>query len=104
MVELQAAPGAPGSLELPVGEDEEQELGDVLADTESASPEDIATKQTLKVEVQRVLEAVLTPRERLGLQFRFGLGKNPAPPLQQVGRELGFTPERVPPIEAGGLA
>ncbi|MDQ2717121.1 MAG: sigma-70 family RNA polymerase sigma factor, partial [Chloroflexota bacterium] len=60
MVELQAAPGAPVSLELPVGEDEEQELGDVLADTESASPEDIATTQTLKDEVQRVLEAVLT--------------------------------------------
>jgi RNA polymerase primary sigma factor len=38
MVELQSAPGAPVSLELPVGEDEEQELGDVLADTESASP------------------------------------------------------------------
>jgi RNA polymerase primary sigma factor len=42
MVELQAAPGAPVSLELPVGEDEEQELGDVLADTESASPEELA--------------------------------------------------------------
>ncbi len=65
MVELQSAPGAPVSLELPVGEDEEQELGDVLADTDSASPEDIATTQTLKDEVQRVLESVLTPRERL---------------------------------------
>jgi len=53
MVELQAAPGAPVSLELPVGEDEEQELGDVLADTESASPEELATTQTLKDEVQR---------------------------------------------------
>jgi len=51
MIELQSAPGAPVSLELPVGEDEEQELGDVLADTESASPEDLATTQTLKDEV-----------------------------------------------------
>jgi len=104
MVELQAAPGAPVSLELPVGEDEEQELGDVLADTESASPEDIATKQTLKVEVQRVLEAVLTPRERLVLQLRFGLGNSQAHPLEQVGRELGITRERVRQIEAGALA
>jgi len=104
MVELQSAPGAPVSLELPVGEDEEQELGDVLADTESASPEDIATTQTLKDEVQRVLEAVLTPRERLVLQLRFGLGNGQAHPLEQVGRELGITRERVRQIEAGALA
>jgi RNA polymerase primary sigma factor len=104
MIELQSAPGAPVSLELPVGEDEEQELGDVLADTESASPEDIATTQTLKDEVQRVLESVLTPRERLVLQLRFGLGNGQAHPLEQVGRERGITRERVRQIEAGALA
>jgi RNA polymerase primary sigma factor len=104
MIELQSAPGAPVSLELPVGEDEEQELGDVLADTESASPEDIATTQTLKDEVQRVLESVLTPREQLVLQLRFGLGNGQAHPLEQVGRELGITRERVRQIEAGALA
>src|SRR5260370_35924327 len=104
LVEWLPAPGAAVSLELPVGEDEEPELGDVLADTESASPEDIATTQTLKDEVQRVLESVLTPREQLVLQLRFGLNNSQAHPLEQVGRELGITRERVRQIEAGALA
>jgi len=102
--ELEAAPGTPISLELPVGEDEEQELGDVLADENSTSPEEIATTRTMKQEVQEVLEDVLTPRERLVLQLRFGLGNGHTFPLEQVGRQLGITRERVRQIEAGALA
>lgn len=102
--ELEAAPGTPISLELPVGEDEEQELGDVLADETSTSPEEVATTRTMKQEVQEVLEDVLTPRERLVLQLRFGLGNGHTFPLEQVGRQLGITRERVRQIEAGALA
>ncbi len=102
--ELEAAPGTPISLELPVGEDEEQELGDVLADETSTSPEEVATTRTMKQEVQDVLEDVLTPRERLVLQLRFGLGNGHTYPLEQVGRQLGITRERVRQIEAGALA
>src|SRR5262249_28819151 len=102
--ELEAAPGTPISLELPVGEDEEQELGDVLADEASTSPEEAATTRTMKQEVQEVLEDVLTPRERLVLQLRFGLGNGHTFPLEQVGRQLGITRERVRQIEAGALA
>jgi RNA polymerase primary sigma factor len=102
--ELEAAPGTPISLELPVGEDEEQELGDVLADETSTSPEEVATTRTMKQEVQEVLEDVLTPRERLVLQLRFGLGNGHTYPLEQVGRQLGITRERVRQIEAGALA
>ena len=102
--ELEAAPGTPISLELPVGEDEEQELGDVLADETSTSPEEVATTRTMKAEVQEVLEDVLTPRERLVLQLRFGLGNGHTFPLEQVGRQLGITRERVRQIEAGALA
>ncbi|HEX6121619.1 MAG TPA: sigma-70 family RNA polymerase sigma factor [Ktedonobacterales bacterium] len=102
--ELEAAPGTPISLELPVGEDEEQELGDVLADETSTSPEEVATTRTMKQEVQDVLDDVLTPRERLVLQLRFGLGNGHTFPLEQVGRQLGITRERVRQIEAGALA
>ncbi|HET8905923.1 MAG TPA: sigma-70 family RNA polymerase sigma factor [Ktedonobacterales bacterium] len=102
--ELEAAPGTPISLELPVGEDEEQQLGDVLADETSTSPEEVATTRTMKQEVQDVLEDVLTPRERLVLQLRFGLGNGHTYPLEQVGRQLGITRERVRQIEAGALA
>jgi RNA polymerase primary sigma factor len=102
--ELEAAPGTPISLELPVGEDEEQELGDVLADDASTSPEEAATVRTMKQEVQEVLEDVLTSRERLVLQLRFGLGNGHTYPLEQVGRQLGITRERVRQIEAGALA
>jgi RNA polymerase primary sigma factor len=102
--ELEAAPGTPISLELPVGEDEEQELGDVLADEASQSPEDAATVRTMKEEVREVLQEVLTPREQLVLQLRFGLGNGHTYPLEQVGRQLGITRERVRQIEAGALA
>src|SRR5579859_1944660 len=102
--ELEAAPGTPISLELPVGEDEEQELGDVLADENSTSPEEAATTRTMKQEVQDVLDDVLTPREKLVLQLRFGLGNGHTFPLEQVGRQLGITRERVRQIEAGALA
>ncbi len=102
--ELESAPGAPISLESPVGEDEEQELGDVLADEGSTSPEEAATAHTLTQEVRDVLADVLTPREQLVLELRFGLGNGHTYPLEQVGRQLGITRERVRQIEAGALA
>jgi RNA polymerase primary sigma factor len=102
--ELESAPGAPISLESPVGEDEEQELGDVLADEASTSPEEAATAHTLTQEVREVLSDVLTPREQLVLELRFGLGNGHTYPLEQVGRQLGITRERVRQIEAGALA
>ncbi len=98
--ELESAPGAPISLESPVGEDEEQELGDVLADDTSTSPEEAATAHTRAQEIRDVMADVLTPREQLVLELRFGLSNGHTWPLEQVGRQLGITRERVRQIEA----
>ncbi|HEX9068490.1 MAG TPA: sigma-70 domain-containing protein, partial [Ktedonobacterales bacterium] len=101
--ELETAPGTPISLELPVGEDDEQELADVLPDDQAPSPEEIATNRTMKKEVLAVLEEVLTERELLVLKLRFGLDNGQTSPLEQVGKQLGITRERVRQIEAGAL-
>jgi RNA polymerase primary sigma factor len=101
--EFEAAPGSPLSLELPVSEDEEKELGDLLAD-EAAPPEEAAALHLMKEEVREVLEDVLTPREQIVLELRFGLGgSGQTYPLEQVGRQLGITRERVRQIEAEAL-
>jgi RNA polymerase primary sigma factor len=101
--ELETAPGTPISLELPVGEDDEQELADVLPDDQAPSPEEIATNRTMKKEVLAVLQEVLTERELLVLKLRFGLDNGQTSPLEQVGKQLGITRERVRQIEAGAL-
>jgi RNA polymerase primary sigma factor len=101
--EFLAAPGSPLSLELPVSEDEEKQLGDILAD-EAAPPEEAAALHLLKEEVREVLEDVLTPRELFVLEMRFGLGgSGHTYPLEQVGRQLGITRERVRQIEAEAM-
>ncbi len=101
--EFEAAPGSPLSLELSISEDEEKELGDLLAD-DAAPPEEAAALHLMKEEVREVLEDVLTPREQIVLELRFGLGgSGQTYPLEQVGRQLGITRERVRQIEAEAL-
>lgn len=102
--ELAATPTVKVSLESPIGEDEEQTLGSIVEDPTSIDPEEAAVEHTTKTELKNVLEDVLTPRERLVLQLRFGLGNGQSLPLEQVGKQLGVTRERVRQIEAGALA
>ncbi len=101
--ELQTFASQPISLETPVGEEDETALGELVPDTMGESPADAATRQVLKTEMADVLEDVLTPRERLVLQLRFGLGNGHVFPLQQVGERLGITRERVRQIEMEAL-
>ncbi len=94
---------APISLETPVGEEDEGELGDFIVDEMAKAPDERAYERILKDETHRVLEETLTPRERLVLQLRFGLGNGHVYPLEKIGEKMGITRERVRQIEAQAL-
>ncbi len=93
----------PSSLEAPIGEEEESELADLVADVVSQRPEDAVYEMLLKRETQDALGSILTPREQLVLQLRFGLGNGHVYPLEKIGEVLGITRERVRQIEAKAL-
>ena len=102
--EILRAAQAPMSLDAPVGEEgDENQVRDFVGDTESATPEEEAAHEVLKDHLASTLEQVLTPREKLVLQLRFGLGDGHQYPLEKVGEHLGVTRERVRQIEAEAL-
>jgi RNA polymerase primary sigma factor len=92
----------PYSLEMKIGEDEGTELGDVLRDTSVRSPEDTAIESDLSNEVARAL-APLSDRERDVLRLRYGLGADREYTLEEIGRRLSVTRERVRQIESRAL-
>ncbi len=94
---------APISLETPVGEEEEGELGDFIVDESAKAPDERAYERILKDETHRVLRETLTTREQLVLQLRFGLGNGHVYPLEKIGEKMGITRERVRQIEAQAL-
>jgi RNA polymerase primary sigma factor len=92
----------PLSLDTPVGEDGDARLGDFVADEASPAPQDLATRELLKEQLDAVLDE-LTPREKTVLQLRFGLKDGQARTLDEVGREFSLTRERIRQIEAHAL-
>jgi RNA polymerase primary sigma factor len=93
---------APISLETPIGEEEDSHLGDFVEDREAVSPSDAASLTMLRSEVEHVLSS-LTPRERRVLQLRFGLVDDHQRTLEDVGKRIGVTRERIRQIEATAL-
>jgi RNA polymerase primary sigma factor len=93
----------PASLEATVGESEETELGDLLKDVKAQSPEEEAIKGQLAEEVERAMEP-LSDREKEILRLRYGLGTDREYTLEEIGRRLSLTRERVRQIEAGAVA
>ncbi len=85
------------------GEDEDSVLGDFIEDEDSATPEESASNQLLKEQVQSVLSA-LSEREQKIIKMRFGLENGKSHTLEEVGQEFAVTRERIRQIEAKALA
>ncbi len=92
----------PISLEIPVGEDEDSLLGDFIEDRNSVAPPEAASRQLLSEQVGAVLNT-LAVREKRVLELRFGIDDGRTRTLEEVGRELGVTRERIRQIEAKAL-
>ncbi len=92
----------PVSLETPVGQEEDSQLGDFIEDSKVLAPSDAASHQMLREQVEQVLNQ-LTERERRVLQLRFGLEDGHSRTLEEVGREFGVTRERIRQIEVKAL-
>jgi RNA polymerase primary sigma factor len=92
----------PISLEAPVGEDGDAELGDFIEDRETASPLEDVISTRLREQTAAALET-LTPREEQILRMRFGVGEDATHTLAEAGRSFNVTRERVRQIEAQAL-
>jgi len=92
----------PVSLETPVGEEDDSNLGDFVPDAEAISPAAAAALTMLRTEVDLILDTLL-PRERRVLQLRFGLLEGHERTLEEVGKRFGVTRERIRQIEAKAL-
>jgi len=92
----------PMSLDMPIGEDADSCLGDLVEDHGSLAPTEATSQQLLKEQIDKVLDE-LTEREKKVLQFRFGLGDGRARTLEEVGKEFSVTRERIRQIEGKAL-
>jgi RNA polymerase primary sigma factor len=92
----------PASLEAPIGESEDAPLGHMVPDFATQSPEDAAIRGQLADEVEQAM-APLTDREREVLRLHYGLGIDHELTLDEIGRRLSITRERVRQIEANAI-
>ena len=92
----------PVSLETPIGEDAENELGDLIQDVTAPAPADVAAQSSMREQVDRVLNN-LQDRERRVLELRFGLFDGRPRTLEEIGGELNLTRERIRQIERKAL-
>ena len=92
----------PVSLETPIGEEEDSHLGDFIPDDQAPSPDEAASNAMLKEQLNEVL-STLTDREARVMRMRYGLENGRQQTLEDVGKALGVTRERIRQIEAKAL-
>jgi len=92
----------PVSLETPVGDEEDSNLGDFIEDQNALQPLDASIRSNLGESTTKIL-ATLTPREERVLRMRFGIGMNTDHTLEEVGLQFSVTRERIRQIEAKAL-
>ncbi|ANA82975.1 RNA polymerase, sigma 70 subunit, RpoD subfamily protein [Paenibacillus vortex V453] len=100
--EIQKVSQEPVSLETPVGEESDSNLGDFIEDQDALAPADAAAFELLKEQLEEVLDT-LTEREENVLRLRFGLEDGRTRTLEEVGQVFGVTRERIRQIEAKAL-
>ena len=100
--EIQKISLEPVSLETPIGEEDDSHLGDFIEDEGAMSPDDYASNELLKDELNEVL-LELTDREEKVLRLRFGLDDGRTRTLEEVGKEFNVTRERIRQIEEKAL-
>lgn len=101
--EIQKISQEPVSLETPIGEEEDSQLGDFIEDDAAVVPSDAASFSMLQEQLAKTLEG-LAERERKVISLRFGLEDGHPRTLEEVGREFGVTRERIRQIESKTLA
>ena len=101
--EIQKISQEPVSLETPIGEEEDSQLGDFIEDDAAIVPPDAASFSMLQEQLSKTLEG-LAERERKVISLRFGLEDGHPRTLEEVGREFGVTRERIRQIESKTLA
>ncbi len=90
------------SLETPIGEKEDSQLGDLIEDKNAVSPMDAANRYDLQRQIANAL-GVLTPREETVIRKRFGIGDSTDHTLEEIGQDFDVTRERIRQIEAKAL-
>ena len=100
--EIQRISQEPVSLETPIGEEEDSQLGDFIEDSTAVAPPEAASDSMLREQLEQVLDG-LADRERKVIKFRFGLEDGHPRTLEEVGREFGVTRERIRQIESKTL-
>jgi len=92
----------PISLQTPVGDEEDSQLGDFIEDTRAVSPAEAVISRSLQEQTRQVL-STLSPRQARVLRMRFGIDSETDHTLEEVGRDFGVTRERIRQVEAKAL-